>query len=719
MWKKKISWFVFLFILVSTMTIFFDVKPVKADGENWLIGWTYRKEITVSNNLDDYQTKITVDNASGGGGDANCSGHAKSDFSDLRFANASGNTLIPYWIENYTADTQATVWVNNSYNETTLYMYYGNDSASDVSDGSATFIEFDDQETGGNGNWVIDSHTSYQDMIIDTQNVNHVRGSYSTHFTCTGSNKGSWSYSLTPITSSGMDAFEFWVYNPDVSEYSSTFRIQSQHEISSAATGLYYSKKDLGGYKHATHDGGDWNAIGAFSDDTWYKVVITDIDLSSFTFDIAVYTVDGSLVGSLDDTGDYSSESSWTHLKPVDASSSFASDLYLDCIIHRSWISGTEPAFSFGAEETEQEEWSNNAPTITNENPTNQSTSQGLQPLVNVTVTDADGNQSTCDFYTSIDAESWTHVQTNSSVLNESISYHYTGANNYNTKYYWKITANDTHDNTTKVYEFTTKTLTWYSSSFGGTVTVNEPSNNLPELTNPSGEPDDAVASYTTIYFNITWADDDGESPDDGYLNVSIIKDGWSTNQTMTYITGDNTTGANYSYSTTLTAGEYNYTFYASDGTDTNSSGPHEGLTVVSQSYSFTVETTSNGNFDFKDWTLGYTGVGKTTEYNVSEDNQTSENGALTITNTGNIPLNFTMNWTSTPGTGITMKYNTEDTAPNPTVNSIAVDPETTQIITNLATSTAEELWIWIDFINVGAQTSSGTIKLTSSKYGE
>lgn len=105
----------------------------------------------------------------------------------------------------------------------------------------------------------------------------------------------------------------------------------------------------------------------------------------------------------------------------------------------------------------------NSVPTFSNPSPTNGSTGESLTPTVNVTVTDADGNQSICDFYTSTDGSSWTWRQQNTTVLNESIEYDYTQASVYNTLYYWKVSANDTHDNSSVIYHFTT------SSGPGGT----------------------------------------------------------------------------------------------------------------------------------------------------------------------------------------------------------------------------------------------------------
>jgi hypothetical protein len=74
------------------------------------------------------------------------------DFEDLRFTNESGTTTIPYFIERYTASTDATVWVKVpslvANDITTLFMYFNNAGASSTSSSTETFITADDFEDG-------------------------------------------------------------------------------------------------------------------------------------------------------------------------------------------------------------------------------------------------------------------------------------------------------------------------------------------------------------------------------------------------------------------------------------------------------------------------------------------------------------------------------------------------------------------------------------------
>lgn len=142
---------------------------------SWKAGWTYRKAIVIAHTDDgaqtNYQMKLLVGESSGASGEeVDCGGHCASDFDDLRFTTSDGTTLCDYWIESISGvspNQLATVWVEIPSiaahpDDTTIYMYYGNASASAVSSGANVFIVFDDFERGSNGDaiggsWTIES----------------------------------------------------------------------------------------------------------------------------------------------------------------------------------------------------------------------------------------------------------------------------------------------------------------------------------------------------------------------------------------------------------------------------------------------------------------------------------------------------------------------------------------------------------------------------------
>jgi hypothetical protein len=108
---------------------------------------------------------------------------------------------------------------------------------------------------------------------------------------------------------------------------------------------------------------------------------------------------------------------------------------------------------------TEDEPWANTAPSLSNEVPSSSSITQRY-PQLNITVTDNDGNESTIYWYTNASGD-WNLIQTNTSVLNTTVRLmNFTYASEFNTSYWWRVSANDTYDNTTETYFFTTQ-LQW------------------------------------------------------------------------------------------------------------------------------------------------------------------------------------------------------------------------------------------------------------------
>jgi len=112
-------------------------------------GWSRRAPVTINNPdsaLTDYQVMV----------DITYDADMQPGFDDIRFRDSDGSTELAHWGESYIASTSAVFWVKvpsvPSGNKT-IYMYYGNDAASDASDGDATFEFFDDFEDGDISDW--------------------------------------------------------------------------------------------------------------------------------------------------------------------------------------------------------------------------------------------------------------------------------------------------------------------------------------------------------------------------------------------------------------------------------------------------------------------------------------------------------------------------------------------------------------------------------------
>jgi len=135
------------------LTMILLLLPVQAHAA-WLgSGWSSRGTVTVSNPggtpLSNFQVHVVLNSSSF---DFN---KAKSDGSDIRFTTSDGVTPISFWIEGWSAANKiASIWVkvpSIAAGGASLYMYYGNASATDASDGTSTFEFFDDFESGTTG----------------------------------------------------------------------------------------------------------------------------------------------------------------------------------------------------------------------------------------------------------------------------------------------------------------------------------------------------------------------------------------------------------------------------------------------------------------------------------------------------------------------------------------------------------------------------------------
>ena len=265
---------------------------------------------------------------------------------------------------------------------------------------------------------------------------------------------------------------------------------------------------------------------------------------------------------------------------------------------------------------------------------------------------------------------------------------------------------------TNKVYQYWKSNMTkkQESASYGGLVYAlafdDITINNLPGLSLASVYPTTGVASYTTFRFNVTWTDIDGDTPASGYLTVNISCTGWYVNVSMTWVSGSNTTGAKYTYSTKLIAGSYSYQFWAYDGKDHNHTTSYSNPTVSSQSYSISV-TQSDSMLWFNMTSLGTYG----TQANVAASGQSSGTPALAILNQGNVPINLTIRINVSVGAGLSLKWDVDNDPAGATV--ITTSDNSIQV--NLAVGTTKNIWMWMDFTNAGPGSGTRTVTITSN----
>jgi len=126
----------------------------------WDISWGYRKQINITNPIIDYQMLITVYLEDGHDdtnyGTIDCENHCNANFSDIRFVANDQTTELPYWLEETGTNGShhyGRFWLKTN-GDSTVYMYYGNPTAIPKSNGSSTFILFDDFSTNSTSAWI-------------------------------------------------------------------------------------------------------------------------------------------------------------------------------------------------------------------------------------------------------------------------------------------------------------------------------------------------------------------------------------------------------------------------------------------------------------------------------------------------------------------------------------------------------------------------------------
>jgi len=168
--KRTILFFLLLSALIPT--------PLIRADPGWLMGWDYRKSHTLTGTAVGAQTyyQILIDVRYGSGVDADntvwLDSKCQVDFDDIRFTTSNGLTQLDYWIESKTDNSIAVIWVEvdaipASPDTVDIYIYYGNDEATTMSNGMNVFPDFfdhfDDETLTG---WTVNKNPVESGTIV-------------------------------------------------------------------------------------------------------------------------------------------------------------------------------------------------------------------------------------------------------------------------------------------------------------------------------------------------------------------------------------------------------------------------------------------------------------------------------------------------------------------------------------------------------------------------
>jgi len=112
----------------------------------WGLTFGYRSELNLTGAvLSDHQILLILNETT--------FNYSHAPDADLRFVNSS-NPSLPYWIESWNPAGESRVWLRVDSIPSLVHAYYGSPSASNRSDGPATFELFDDFPSGKSANWI-------------------------------------------------------------------------------------------------------------------------------------------------------------------------------------------------------------------------------------------------------------------------------------------------------------------------------------------------------------------------------------------------------------------------------------------------------------------------------------------------------------------------------------------------------------------------------------
>jgi len=326
----------------------------------WLSGWSYRKSHEIEGSTagaqTNYQIRVKVHRTTGtdSGEDVYVGTKCRADFGDIRFTKSDGVTELDYWLEEYDGDV-AVFWVEvpsipASPDTATIYIYYGKSDATTTSNFNNTFINdddyFDDQTDGAlPAGWTEWKDPAYGHFEVDSANAKH--GSKGAELYQSGTS-GKYYRCRKPFSITEQNAIDFWVkFDTDVANDYAYFFVNDQ--ATGEATGIHLGMPRLGyiAYK----DSSGWHNLQAVSANTWYHILIYNIDLANDQFDI---DIDGTNVGTNLSFRAGVSSLDYIH---VGGTYHYPTYYWIDTLIQRKWVDPEPSHGAWGSEETPAVAW--------------------------------------------------------------------------------------------------------------------------------------------------------------------------------------------------------------------------------------------------------------------------------------------------------------------------------------------------------------------------
>jgi len=330
--------------------------------------WAYRIPVTITNSgseLEDYQVEVLLDDSFNWPDEDNYG-------ADIRFTESDGINDIDFWIESWDYETSAIIWVEvpiiAASTTTTIYLYYGNASATSASNGDFTFAFFDGFDSGNNveeSKWDFNVGNNTMTSVAGgllTMTATRLGGSmlYPRIHGTTSFNTGYVGETRARHPNQGTSNLigeVGFIYCLSAGDWDDCIRIQDDNPVGESPTTLYWQKK--------TQTGTNKDAITNMvqTADQAYHIfrIYRDTDGTNVTFQID--DTDGEDDGTNIPTGSlspflmsYSAVSlttntfivDWTRVRKWDEDADFTIGLGSEQELHR-WTGGTSSVWTVDA----------------------------------------------------------------------------------------------------------------------------------------------------------------------------------------------------------------------------------------------------------------------------------------------------------------------------------------------------------------------------------
>jgi hypothetical protein len=206
-------------------------------------------------------------------------GKCQDDFDDIRFTQSDGDTLLDIALETNSTGYYAFFWIEADEipsTNGTVYLYYGNPSATSVSNYENTFIDFHNFDGQSDG----DPPTDWTKQGVNTLEVDDAqKHSYNNSLIASGVNTGG----NTSLSFTEQRAIEVWIRRGE-NDDASDIRIHEDEWVD-GDLGPYVIFKGDGNI--AYYDTGYTN-LQPYEAGIWYRITIKDVDFTSDTYDIDI-----------------------------------------------------------------------------------------------------------------------------------------------------------------------------------------------------------------------------------------------------------------------------------------------------------------------------------------------------------------------------------------------------------------------------------------------